>query len=668
MKCLQHQTLRFIKPAIAVMNRLKYPQKFALISCLFILPLSLVMYLLISEIQSRIDFARKEKIGNLYLRPLRQFWAAIPQLQALSDRSSTPKNSSSDLIPLKSEISTIISSLESVDRKTGKILVTTDKLQSLKQSWQELKDNQGTWSSKTKKNYYDRILNQIDDLRVQVGNQSNLILDPDLDTYYLMDATLLKLPAMQRILADIKLLSQEIIIRKQITPVERAQFIMLLGTLKDYNDDLARNMEVAFSHNPAGNLRSNLTNPLTTFNNETKQLITLVEWLIDSKQPLEFEAYLADVDRSLNQSFLLWDKTIEQLDLLLQYRINGFVRKQLLLSSFVLIILGIVLYFFIGFYRGVMQTVSSLSAASQRMIDGTLTETITLDTRDELAEVVASFNKIALALVQANQEVILLNQRLKSENLRMSAELAVTRKLQEMILPKESELKSIEELEIAGFMEPADEVGGDYYDVLRHNEFIKIGIGDVTGHGLESSVLMIMVQTAVRTLLANNETDPVKFLNVVNRTIYDNVQRMNSDKNLTLSLLDYKDGILRLSGQHEEMIIVRQGGQVERIDTIDLGFPIGLEAEISDFVAHADVQLHPGDVVVLYTDGITEAEDINGVLYGLERLTEVVSQNWQCSAKEIRQAAIDDVRRHIGKQKVYDDITLLVIKQKQLAA
>jgi sigma-B regulation protein RsbU (phosphoserine phosphatase) len=76
---------------------------------------------------------------------------------------------------------------------------------------------------------------------------------------------------------------------------------------------------------------------------------------------------------------------------------------------------------------------------------------------------------------------------------------------------------------------------------------------------------------------------------------------------------------------------------------------------------------HPEDVVVLYTDGITEAEDINGVLYGLDRLTEVVSQNWQRSAKDIRQAVIDDVRQHIGEQKVYDDITLLVIKQKQVA-
>jgi sigma-B regulation protein RsbU (phosphoserine phosphatase) len=267
-------------------------------------------------------------------------------------------------------------------------------------------------------------------------------------------------------------------------------------------------------------------------------------------------------------------------------------------------------------------------------------------------------------LKEANGEITRLNQRLQAENLRMADELAVTRKLQQMILPKQSELESIDQLEIAGFMEPAAEVGGDYYDVLKQNGRIKIGIGDVTGHGLESGVLMIMVQTAVRTLQASNETDPVKFLQVINQIVYDNVQRMNSDKNLSLALLDYQGGMLRLSGQHEQTIVVRAGGLVERIDTIDLGFPIGLEEDIGDFVSSADVELQPGDIVVLYTDGITEAENTLGVQYGLERLCQVVSDNWEKPAGEIRQAVVDDLRRHIDKQKIYDDITLVVFKQK----
>ena len=67
---------------------------------------------------------------------------------------------------------------------------------------------------------------------------------------------------------------------------------------------------------------------------------------------------------------------------------------------------------------------------------------------------------------------------------------------------------------------------------------------------------------------------------------------------------------------------------------------------------------------MLYTDGITEAENMEKVLYGLERLIEVIQINWQQTATDIRHAVIDDVRSHIGEQKVFDDITLLVLKQK----
>jgi sigma-B regulation protein RsbU (phosphoserine phosphatase) len=267
-------------------------------------------------------------------------------------------------------------------------------------------------------------------------------------------------------------------------------------------------------------------------------------------------------------------------------------------------------------------------------------------------------------LAKANEEISKLNHCLQAENLRLSTELEITQRLQMMLLPKEKELSQIEGLEIAGFMEPADEVGGDYYDVLQHHGRITIGIGDVTGHGLESGVLMLMVQTAVRTLMENNETDPKKFFEVLNRTIYKNVQRMDSDKNLSLCLVDYHEGVLSLSGQHEEIVIVRAGGEIERLDTIDLGFPIGLEETIEDFIFQVKVNLHPGDVVILYTDGITEAENNLGVHYGLEQLCTVVQQNWQQSAHDIRQAVIQDLRSHIGVEKVYDDITLVVLKQK----
>ena len=115
-------------------------------------------------------------------------------------------------------------------------------------------------------------------------------------------------------------------------------------------------------------------------------------------------------------------------------------------------------------------------------------------------------------LETAQQEILALNQKLQAENLRMMAELDMLRRMQQLILPKTEELEAVEDLEIAGFMEHADEVGGDYYDVLCHEGVVTIGIGDVTGHGLESGLLMVMAQTAVRTLKEIREIDPVIFL------------------------------------------------------------------------------------------------------------------------------------------------------------
>jgi predicted ATPase/serine phosphatase RsbU (regulator of sigma subunit)/tRNA A-37 threonylcarbamoyl transferase component Bud32 len=267
-------------------------------------------------------------------------------------------------------------------------------------------------------------------------------------------------------------------------------------------------------------------------------------------------------------------------------------------------------------------------------------------------------------LARANTEITVLNERLKAENLRMGAELDILKEMQQLILPKPEELELIADLDIAGFMEPADEVGGDYYDILHADGVVTIGIGDVTGHGLESGILMVMTQASVRTLQEIKEADSVRFLDTLNRTIYKNVQRMNSDKNLTLAILNYAEGRISISGQHEETIVVRKGGRIERIDTIDLGFPIGLDDDIADLISHELVELEPGDGVVLYTDGIPEARDIHKRFYGLERLTEVIALNWHLSAEQIKQAAIDDLWGFIGEQKVFDDITLVVLKRK----
>ena len=245
----------------------------------------------------------------------------------------------------------------------------------------------------------------------------------------------------------------------------------------------------------------------------------------------------------------------------------------------------------------------------------------------------------------------------------MRAELDVARQLQQMLLPKKRELTQIEGLDIVGFMQPAEEVGGDYYDVLQDDNRLILGIGDVIGHGLESGVFAIMVQSIVRGLLVAGVSDPFKFLNALNQAVYANVQRIGSDKNLSFGFAEYQNKMLRLTGQHETAIVVRNGN-TELIDTEGLGFPIGLVADISGYISATDIALDAGDGIVLYTDGITEAANSQDQEYGITRLCHIIQQNWQHPAASVCQAIVDDVHRHIADQRMFDDITLLILKIK----
>ncbi|MHA7774523.1 PP2C family protein-serine/threonine phosphatase [Roseibium sp. M-1] len=274
------------------------------------------------------------------------------------------------------------------------------------------------------------------------------------------------------------------------------------------------------------------------------------------------------------------------------------------------------------------------------------------------------FHRMNVNLEQANTEIAHLNKQLTSENLRLGAEIEVARQIQMMVLPTKDELGGIHELEIAAFMEPADEVGGDYYDVLQLDDKVKIGIGDVTGHGLESGVLMLMVQSIAVALQERGPSDPRQFLVALNAAICRNIKRTRTDKHLTLSFLDFESNKVTLSGQHEELIIVRTDGACEIIDTVELGFPIGLDEDIAPFIKTKELAFSPGDIILLYTDGVTEAESPAGELYGLDRLVDSARRHTGPKASRMMEGLLGDLKAHIGTQTVHVDITILVIRHK----
>lgn len=264
----------------------------------------------------------------------------------------------------------------------------------------------------------------------------------------------------------------------------------------------------------------------------------------------------------------------------------------------------------------------------------------------------------------SNRQLGIYAERLRDESQRLLAEVNIARKIQTMVLPSAEEIEQVHLLEIAGMMITADEVGGDYYDVIKVDDTITIGIGDVTGHGLSSGIIMLMAQTVVRTMAEMKVSDPHVMMNIVNRVLYANIQRIKEDRNMTLALITYQNGRFVVTGQHESVIVVRTSGAVEIIDTMDLGFYVGLMPDISANINHREISLQPGDLMVLYSDGITEAENLAGEQFGLELICAGIKRYADLPTAKIASKFMKDLFNYMGDSIIQDDISLVVIRQK----
>jgi sigma-B regulation protein RsbU (phosphoserine phosphatase) len=330
----------------------------------------------------------------------------------------------------------------------------------------------------------------------------------------------------------------------------------------------------------------------------------------------------------------------------------------------------------------ITKSIGQLSLAAQRISRKDYNFDLNIRSRDEIGQLGRVFSSMSREikgytehledmvkertekLQQALREISVLNGRLQNENLRLSAELDVAKRLQLMVLPGREELATIQDLDIACQMNPADEVGGDYYDCFKSDGSVKFGIGDVTGHGLSAGVIMLMAQTAIKTVALMGERDMKSFLSLVNKVLYSNIVRISEDRSMTLSLIDYRDRTFTITGQHESLIVCRRQGKIELTDTADLGLFLGFEPDISRFVGEAKVVLEPGDALVLYTDGVTDAVNERNEPFGVRRLCEIVALHHEQPAAVILERAVAVLRAHIGDSKVHDDFSLLVIKQK----
>ncbi|MDB4995393.1 MAG: uncharacterized protein JWM74_2825 [Myxococcaceae bacterium] len=242
---------------------------------------------------------------------------------------------------------------------------------------------------------------------------------------------------------------------------------------------------------------------------------------------------------------------------------------------------------------------------------------------------------------------------------KVQEELAIATRVQLSLLPRSLD---VEGLEMAGLMRPADEVGGDYYDVLPVEGGAWLAIGDVSGHGLDAGLIMLMLQSAMSGIVyAMPNATPKTVLSHVNHVVYDNVRRrLEASDHVTLSLFRYTpDGKLVFAGAHEEILIYRHAsGRVEQVQTP--GTWLGAIKDIAPVTVDSTIQLYEGDVMLLYTDGLTEAQNARGEMYEIDRLVFALEAMHEESAAHIAEELVASVYRWMARQK--DDISLLVVR------
>ena len=329
--------------------------------------------------------------------------------------------------------------------------------------------------------------------------------------------------------------------------------------------------------------------------------------------------------------------------------------------------------------RTITKSVHDLYEATLAIDGGNLGHRIQVKRRDQLGALSRSFNSMASSL-----ERLLVEQREKE---RLQNELSIAQEVQANLFPRGR--IALPMLELHGVCLPARTVSGDYYDFLLFGETgLGVALGDISGKGISAALLMATLHSAVRAYRFAGEElvmegaaamvsprtrrvgeqeiecgelfeEPAKILSLLNRHLYRSTQ---PEKYATLFLAHY-DGISRrlvyTNGGHLPPLLLRANDTVTRLDRG--GSVVGLLDELE--WEQGTEYLSAGDILIAYSDGITEPENDFGE-FGEERLLDVVRRHRHLSLEAISEQVIQTLRTWIGAQEQPDDVTLVLARQR----
>jgi PAS domain S-box-containing protein len=328
-------------------HNLKVSQKLMLISIFFVMPDSVMLYLFITGINANIHFAEMEIKGNVYQRPLEELLELLPEHRFLADRASAGDASAAAQLPHKeNQIDAAFESLREVNERIGAELQFTDeglakrsrehyRPSIARAEWQDLKAHSAGLDPAARAEGHLRLIASVRMMITHAGDMSNLILDPDLDSYYLMDATLLALPETQDRLAAVMAHGEAVLNQASLSPEEKQQFAIYGTLLKEADLDRIRgSVQTALNEDEnfygiSPTLQARVPPLLKQYIEAAEAFIELTDRIVnEQKSGVTAQEYFAAGDEARQASFKLWKVADEEVDTLLQARIVAYEHRR----------------------------------------------------------------------------------------------------------------------------------------------------------------------------------------------------------------------------------------------------------------------------------------------------------------------------------------------------
>ena len=303
--------------------------------------------------------------------------------------------------------------------------------------------------------------------------------------------------------------------------------------------------------------------------------------------------------------------------------------------------------------RLITNPIKKLKMSSEIIGGGNLDYSVDVKTGDELEDLANSFNKMALDLKTHIEDL----RRTTAENERVQKELDLARGIQRSFLPESPPI--VPGFDLAALNTPALEVGGDFFDFIPVSlDQWGLVIADVSGKGFPAALFMALSRTMLRANALGNPTVLQTICRANNMIAQEG--RANMFVTLFYGVLDPKSKTLTYvnAGHNPPFITDREGGDIVILAAKGIALGIMSDMEFEE----KDVTLREGDILLLYTDGVTEAVNRKGEMFGQHRLAKLVEDNQKRSAQEIIQIIEQTVLEYAEGLPQFDDLTLMAVK------